>query len=202
MVKVKICGLTTIQDARAACECGADILGFVMAPSPRRVSPDAVKAMIGDLPPFVFTAGVFVDQPVHLVRQIRDYCRLDALQLHGDEDEAEVEALGGRVIKAVKVDRSPLDFETAYPSALLLLDTYSPSLAGGTGRAFDWNLAVLPARQRPIVLAGGLTPGNIMEAVRMVRPYAVDASSGVESSPGRKDYAKLESFIQRAKKSG
>ena len=202
MVRVKICGLTNAHDALAAASAGADALGFIFAPSPRQVQPDQVRAIVAQLPPLVLTVGVFVDSPLEQIKAVRDFCSLDAVQLHGQETPDLVQALGGRVIKGVRVgaDRPiPLD---DFPSAILLLDTYSPNQAGGTGHTFDWELARGPALRRPIILAGGLTPDNIIQAINKVRPYAVDVSSGVETEPGRKDHEKLECFIRRAKSVG
>jgi phosphoribosylanthranilate isomerase len=202
MVRVKICGLTNAEDALAAAAFGADALGFVFATSPRQVEPGQVRAIVERLPLFVLTVGVFVDCPVEQVKDIRDFCPLDIVQLHGRETPDMVQALGERVIKGVRVgaDRPlPLD---EFPSATLLLDTFSPHQAGGTGHTFDWELARGPALRRPIIMAGGLNPNNVIEAINKVRPYAVDVSSGVEAEPGRKDHGKLESFIRRAKSVG
>ena len=199
MVRVKICGITGVDDALKAAELGADALGFVFAHSHRQVTPDVAREIIGRLPPFVMTVGVFVNEEIGIVRETRDFCGLDCVQLHGEETEAFAAELGTGVIKAVRVGSGDPFCEDSYPSATLLLDAFSPDARGGTGQGFDWNLAVGPARRRPIVLAGGLTPENVVQAVRTVRPYAVDVSSGVESKPGRKDYDKLSRFINRAK---
>ncbi len=199
MVRVKICGLTNLEDALAAAECGADALGFVFASSPRRVDPETVRKITGQMPSFVLSVGVFVDEKTSVVKEIREYCGLDAVQLHGHETEEEAAAIGGRIIKAVRPGCSVAVAKKIFPSATLLLDTYVPGLAGGSGACFDWSLAMEPARQRPVILAGGLNPENVAEAVGTVGPYAVDVASGVEKEPGRKDHDKLESFIQRAK---
>jgi len=202
MVRVKICGLTCLEDALTAARLGADALGFVLAPSPRRVSPEQVREIVKALPPLVLTVGVFVDEKPDRIKEVKNFCGLDAIQLHGEESEEFVAALGGRVIKALKVNGPLSSWVGAYPAAALLLDAYRPGRAGGTGRTFDWDLAVDLARQRPIILAGGLTPENVVQAVAAVRPYAVDVSSGVEIEPGRKNYEKLENFIHRAKAVG
>jgi phosphoribosylanthranilate isomerase len=198
-VFVKVCGITSVEDAQAAADAGADALGFVLAPSPRRVTPDQAREIIRQVPSTVLTVGVFVDASLEDMQEIRDHCGLGAVQLHGNESEEKAASVGGTVIKALRVGKEPLTCEGAYPKATLLLDTYSPTAVGGTGKTFDWNLAVETARKRPIFLAGGLTPDNIIEAIEMVRPYAVDVSSGVEAEPGRKDHEKLERFIRRAK---
>ena len=199
MVRVKICGLTNPEDAQAAIRWGADALGFILAESPRRVEPDTIRDIIRRLPPFVVTVGVFVNADLDDIRAVRDYCGLDAVQLHGDQSPEFLRALGGRVVKVLRVgpDR-PLD-PAAYPQATLLLDTYSPEAHGGTGRTFDWRLAVDAARQRPIILAGGLSPANVARAIETVKPYAVDVSSGVEKDKGRKDHDQMALFIARAK---
>ena len=197
MTRVKICGLTNLADAQAAVAAGADALGFVLARSPRRVSPETVRAIVAALPPLVATVGVFVDADVHEVRELRAWCGLDWVQLHGRADLEALAALGPRVIKALPVsDRAPdPDY---WPGACLHLDT-ACAQGGGSGRTFDWNLARETARKRPIVLAGGLNPDNVARAVEMVEPFAVDVSSGVELEPGRKDHARIASFIARAK---
>jgi phosphoribosylanthranilate isomerase len=197
-VRAKICGLTNIADARAACELGADALGFVLAKSPRQVSPDQVKAMVADLPPLVTTVGVLVGADLAMARQVREYCGLDAVQRHGDQTPETVAALGRGVIKVLAVAGRPPD-PACYPGALLLLDTHVPGKAGGTGRVFDWSLARDIARMRPIMLAGGLNPDNVEHAIQTVRPHAVDVSSGVESAPGRKDHVKLADFLARVR---
>jgi len=199
MVRVKICGITCEEDAMAAVDAGADALGFVFAKSPRRVTPEQAREIIRRLPPLVTTVGVFVDEDAEHMVEIRKYCGLNALQLHGGEPESFVESLKGTIIKAARVQPSSAIAEDAYPTATLLLDTYNPASAGGTGETFDWNLAVRVAARRRIILAGGLTPDNVARAVATVKPYAVDVSSGVEKQPGRKDHAKVEHFIRRAK---
>jgi phosphoribosylanthranilate isomerase len=199
MVRVKICGLTSIEDALAAARMGADLLGFIFAKSPRQVTAAQVRDIIRGLPTTVLTVGVFVDADLEEVREVRDHCGLGAVQLHGAESEEMVAELGGHVIKALRVGAHGIPSKEMYSGATLLLDTYCPGIPGGTGKTFDWTLAVEPALHRPIILAGGLTPDNVAEAVETVRPYAVDVSSGVEAEPGRKDYAKLERFILRAK---
>ena len=199
MVRIKICGITSLEDALASVRLGADALGFVFAPSPRQVSPDQARTIIRRLPPLATAVGVFVDAPSDWIERVRKYCGLGAVQLHGSESEEAVEGLGGRVIKAIRLaEGQPPDID-AYPTATLLLDTLSAKAVGGTGQAFDWRLAVKPAKKRPIILAGGLNPENVAQAINIVHPYAVDVSSGVESKPGRKDHDQLSAFISRVK---
>jgi phosphoribosylanthranilate isomerase len=200
MVRVKICGLTNLEDALAAARLGADALGFVFADSPRRVEPDVVRAIVRRLPPLVTTIGVFVDQPRSAVLRIMGHCGLDLIQLHGRETEAEARAFGRRVIKALAVgDGRPPAIES-YPDCLLLLDTFSTRAAGGTGRSFDWDLAAGAARKRPVILAGGLNPDNVAQAIDLVQPDAVDVCSGVEISKGKKDHDRMASFIDRVRR--
>lgn len=198
-VRVKICGLTSLADALAAVAAGADALGFVLAPSPRRLEPRAVRAICRELPPLVGRVGVFVDQPPEEVARLREFCGLDWVQLHGREGPEQAAALGWRVIKAMAVGGAPPRPPEGFERAGLLLDTRAPGRRGGTGLTFDWALARPLAAARPVILAGGLGPGNVAEAVRAARPFAVDVSSGVESAPGRKDHAKLSEFVRRAK---
>jgi phosphoribosylanthranilate isomerase len=198
MVRVKVCGITRVEDALAAVRFGADMLGFIFAKSPRQVSPEVVREIVRDLPP-VLTVGVFVNSSVQWVKEVRDFCGLDAVQLHGEETEDDVTRIGRTVFKAVRVGGGQALDTNAYPTAVLLLDTYSREARGGTGKTFDWSAAVEIASQRPIILAGGLTPENVTLAVETVHPFAVDVAGGTESEPGRKDYEKLERFIRRAK---
>jgi len=200
ITRVKICGITNLADALAACRLGADALGFVLAPSPRQVSPDQARAIIAQLPPLVGTVGVFVDAPPVEVSVLRRYCGLDWVQLHGDEDEDQAAMQWPRVIKALRVAPGREPDPAAYPGCALLLDTYHPQEAGGTGQSFDWGLAVDIARRRPIILAGGLNPDNVARAIEQVQPYAVDVSSGVEKEKGVKDHERIASFIAQVRR--
>jgi phosphoribosylanthranilate isomerase len=201
-VKVKICGITNLPDGMAAADAGADALGFVFYDqSPRAIPVEAAAALIRQLPPFVLKVGVFVNASEDLVvRAIRE-CGLNLLQFHGDETPEYCLQFGLMSMKAIRVrDAASLRALLGYHTDAWLLDAYSPDRHGGTGETFNWDLA-LEARDwgRPIFLAGGLTPENVAEAVRRARPYAVDVSSGVEATPGRKDHAKLKAFIQASK---
>jgi phosphoribosylanthranilate isomerase len=203
-VRVKICGITRVEDLHAACAAGADALGFVFyAKSPRHVTADAAAALLRELPPFVQAVGLFVDADPAFVEAVLQAAPLDLLQFHGDETPAECARYGRPFIKAVRVHRDTdllkcaADFEAARG---LLLDAFVPGVPGGTGERFDWGL-IPPGLPRPIVLSGGLDPGNVADAVRSVRPWAVDVSSGVEAAKGIKDAHKLAQFIARAKAS-
>jgi phosphoribosylanthranilate isomerase len=201
-VKVKICGITNLDDGMAAAEAGADALGFVFCEqSPRRVSVEAAARIIGELPPLVLKVGVFVNAPEdRVVQAIRD-CGLNLLQFHGEESPDYCLQFGLMSMKAFRIrDAASLQALLGYHTDAWLLDAYVPDKPGGTGETFNWDLA-LEARGwgRPIFLAGGLTPENVAQAVRRGRPYGVDVSSGVEAAPGRKDHAKVRAFIQAAK---
>lgn len=199
MVKVKICGITNVDDALAASDLEVDALGFVFyRESPRHVSPDQAREIIRRLPPFVTTVGVFVDMPPGEVEAIMRYASLDVAQLHGHElPEA---CVPGRVIKAIRVkelgDLEPLKH---YRVSAFLLDTYTQESFGGTGQIFNWDIALHAKQFGKIILAGGLNPDNVDKAVQWVRPYGVDVSSGVEEKKGKKDHRKMELFIERAK---
>jgi phosphoribosylanthranilate isomerase len=202
MTRVKICGIRRIDDALLSADLGASALGFVFWPSsPRYVDPAAARAIAAALPPFVTRVGVFVNQPPELVREIADEVGLAAIQLHGDEavEPYATLALGTRqIIKAVTVadgrDCVP-DVRAVPGGATVLLDAHDPVKRGGTGRTIDWTQAARSARLRRIILSGGLNADNVCEAVAAVRPYAVDVSSGVESTPGVKDPDKLRALF-------
>ncbi len=201
MTKVKICGITNLEDALFAVDAGTDALGFVFYPqSPRYITPDRAREIVLRLPPFVAKVGVFVNEEMDRVKEIMAYCHLDYAQLHGDETPEQVAALAPRAIKAVRV-RSAADVEqlSAYRAAAYLLDAYHPTKPGGTGETWDWGLAVAAKRYGPIILAGGLTPDNVTDAIARVHPYAVDVSSGVEAAPGIKDRQRVRRFITAAK---
>jgi phosphoribosylanthranilate isomerase len=201
MVKVKICGITRLEDALLAVEAGADALGFVFFhESPRHIFPEQAAAIIRHLPPFVQTVGLFVDEALETVNKTAGLCGLDIIQLHGKETPEYCEAVRRRVIKAFRVkDITCLEPMNTYQASAFLLDAWSPTAHGGTGRTFNWEIAACAAQVSRIILAGGLTPDNVAEAILQVRPYGVDVSSGVESSPGKKDSRKLTEFISNAK---
>jgi len=201
MIKVKICGITNIEDALAAVAAGADALGFVFfPPSPRAVTAEQAAPMIAALPPFVSSVGLFVNQSPALIEQTASFCGLDVIQLHGDEAPEECLFPGRRVIKALRIkDAASLQRAADYRVCGLLLDAWQDHVYGGSGQSFDWTLLKEFASRQPVILAGGLTPINVADAIAIVRPYAVDVSSGVEAAPGRKDHLKLAEFIRRVK---
>lgn len=198
MTRVKVCGITRAEDARLAAALGAAAVGFIFWPeSPRYVDPSRVRAIVGQLPPFVTPVGVFVNQPVDHVLAVARLARISAVQLHGDESANDYVPLGYRVIKAVPI-RSADDRAAARAvpaSATVLLDAFDPARRGGTGQPVDWTIAASIARERPVVLSGGLTAGNVAAALRDVAPYAIDVSSGVEDAPGVKSAGRLREFF-------
>lgn len=201
-VTVKICGLTTPPDATAAAEAGADAVGLMFFEgSPRHVSVEQAAEISAALPPQVVRVGVFVNAGEALIREAIEACTLNILQFHGDESPEDCARFNVMTLKALRV-KGPetLDEMGDYSVAGFLLDAYSEKARGGTGESFNWELAVR-ARElgRPIFLAGGLTPGNVAEAVRTVQPFAVDVSSGVEIAPGKKCPDKMRAFVSAAK---
>lgn len=202
MVKVKICGITNLEDAEAAVDFGADALGFVFfKKSPRSVPPETAAAIIRTLPSFVTSVGVFVNESREDVEAVAFSTGVDVVQLHGEETP-EMCALSRRVVKAIRVKSlnslAPLEEFRNVVSAFLL-DTYAPDALGGTGRTFNWDVALEAKQFGRVILAGGLTPENVAAAVGRVAPYAVDVSSGVELRKGKKDHEKMKGFINRAK---
>lgn len=197
--RVKICGITRPEDAIVAARLGADAIGLVFyAPSPRAVTAAQARAVCAALPPFVSVVGLFVDAPAAEVWEVLQAVPLDVLQFHGDEAPAYCAAFGRPYLKALRM-RDGLDVAAAarrYVDAQgLLLDTYVPGAAGGTGRCFDWT-RVPQALDKPIILAGGLTPDNVAEAITVAHPYGVDVSGGVEQSRGIKSAAKMAAFMR------
>jgi len=201
-VKVKICGITSIEDAQTAIAAGADLLGLVFyEKSPRHVTLEQAVAIARTVPPYVVCVGLFVDAPAEFVAEAMSACGLQLLQFHGDETPEYCRQFGAMSMKAFRVkDADTIRTLPEYPTEAWLLDAYVPGQPGGTGHAFNWELAIEAVKLgRPVFLAGGLTPENVGEAVRRVQPYGVDVSSGVESEPGKKDPAKVKAFIQAAK---
>lgn len=197
--RVKICGVTRVEDALQAVAAGADAIGLVFyEPSPRNVSISMAREICAELPPFVTVVGLFVDKPISEVHEILNQVPIGLLQFHGDESESYCAKFNHPYIKAVRVQsgQDVLDAEHAFPSAQgLLVDTYKQGVAGGTGETFDWS--VLPKElSKPLILAGGLNAGNVRKAIDMVSPFAVDVSGGVELSKGIKDPEKVLAFIK------
>ncbi|MGH7232196.1 MAG: phosphoribosylanthranilate isomerase [Nitrospiraceae bacterium] len=204
-VRIKICGITNPDDALAAVEAGADALGFVLyKSSPRYVTADVVRAIVRLLPPFVLPVGVFVNEDLKVVRDVMDSCGLALAQLHGDETAAYCEQLGRPVLKAIRFRNvssflALAEYKGRAQVRGFVIDSFSENAYGGTGQVADWMLAAEAARIAPVLLAGGLTPDNVGEAIAYVRPYGVDVSSGVELAPGKKDPEKVKAFIQAVK---
>jgi phosphoribosylanthranilate isomerase len=202
MLKIKICGITNLEDAEAAVQYGADALGFVFyQKSPRLITQEKAREIISSMPQPVNSVGVFVDEELSNIKEISTYAGLDIIQFHGSEPSEKCNIID-KYIKAFRIkDNSDLIQLSKYKSAsALLLDTYSPTVLGGTGQVFNWKIATEAKTYGNIILAGGLTPENIEEAIRVVQPYGVDVSSGVEGSEkGKKDHNKLRLFIERAR---
>jgi phosphoribosylanthranilate isomerase len=202
--RIKVCGITELEDARAAVAAGADGLGFIfVAKSPRVVDPDMVRAITDELPPFVDSIGVFCDEEIKVVEEIVNYCRLTLVQLHGSESPEYCKNISCPVIKSFAMHGDSGSEKLAAYSEVVsgfLLDTYHEDLAGGTGKVFDWELIEQIQPPGPIILAGGLNPENVGAAIRQVKPFAVDVNSGVEYQPGRKDTDKLKSFADEVRK--
>ena len=205
-VAVKICGITNLEDASLAVELGVDALGFIFAGSPRRITPQKARDIIRGIPPFVKTVGVFVDEQPAAIRATMHYCGLDLAQLHGNESPEFCSLLTSQAIKALRIkDETSLPTGRSYRGKVraLLLDTYSKDKAGGTGKTFDWDLAIMIKESgMPVILAGGLGPSNIAQAIQTVKPYAVDVNSGVEERPGKKDGALMKALMEKVRRIG
>ncbi len=201
MTRVKVCGITSSEDALCAVRLGASALGFVFyEKSPRFVAPSEAKEIIRQIPPFVTKVGVFVNAGVDYLREAKDIAGFDVYQFHGDETPEFCATFGEDYIKAIRVkDSGSLDAVELYDTDAFLFDTYSPDAYGGTGENFSWD--VLSGRKlegKFVILSGGLNPDNVRDAIRAVDPYAVDVSSGVESSPGIKDHLEIKRFMEAA----
>jgi len=200
VVRIKICGITRMADAEKAVELGADALGFIFAESPRKITPQKARDITRRISPFVKTVGVFVNEQPTEIRKIMDFCGLDLLQLHGNESVSTCSGLPPRVIKAFRVQGEKSLSEIAdYKGHVraILLDAYQKGLNGGTGKTFDWHLAVKSKETGiPMILSGGLGPENIREALERVNPFAIDISSGVEEKPGIKNHGLMQIFME------
>jgi phosphoribosylanthranilate isomerase len=201
MTWIKICGITNVADGLLAASLGADAIGFIFAPSPRRIDPEAAQKIIQILPSFLFKVGVFVDEDGEKVQRIAEFCGLQGLQLHGKESPEYCRKFVFPVIKALQIKGvESLEGMEEYGDMPLLLDAYSPNQAGGTGKPFPWEIALKAKKKRDFVLSGGLSPINVGEAIRKVKPWGVDVCSGVESFAGRKDPSKMAEFVKEVKK--
>jgi phosphoribosylanthranilate isomerase len=202
MIKIKICGITNLDDALYAAECGADALGFnFYKKSPRCIEPDKAAEIIAQLPPFIMPVGIFVNEREDKIREIQHQTCIQAVQLHGDESPEFCQRFGGRVIKAFQIkDKESLKTMAHFHVGAFLLDSYKEGVRGGTGTTFDWHLAVVAKTFGKVILAGGLTPENVAEAVKLVQPYGVDVTGGVERDKGIKDHAKIKKFISEVRR--
>ncbi len=200
MVRIKICGITNLEDALLAAELGAQALGFIFYPkSPRSIKPDAARDIIKSLPPLVLSVGVFVDEEAEVVRDVAARVGLDWVQLHGKESPEYCRVLGRRVIKGFRIrDHNSLTALPSYRDAVqaFLLDAYRPGTPGGTGETFDWEVARRAKELGPVILAGGLTAANVAQAIKIAQAAGVDVASGVEAAPGKKDPEKLRAFFK------
>jgi phosphoribosylanthranilate isomerase len=202
MIKIKICGITNFDDALAAAEAGVDALGFnFYKKSPRYIEPAKAAEIIGQLPPFVVPVGVFVNEREDSIRDVMFTTGIKVLQFHGDERPEFCGRFAARAIKAFQVkDKESLKQLVHYHVSALLLDSYRDGVRGGTGTTFDWHLAVVAKTFGRVILAGGLTPDNVAEAVKLVQPYAVDVAGGVEQDKGIKDHRQVKKFISEVRK--
>jgi len=196
---VKICGITRLDDAEAAVEAGASAIGFVFWPkSPRFIDPYRARAIAARLRPFVTPVGLFVNQPREHINAVASLVRLGVVQLHGDETPEFAASIAAPVVRALPIERA-----AAWPEGTtLLLDAYDPVQRGGTGRTIDWAAAAAVASRRRVLLAGGLTPENVADAIARVRPFGIDVSSGVERAPGIKDHQRLRALFEAVHDSG
>jgi phosphoribosylanthranilate isomerase len=202
MIKIKICGITNLDDALAAAAFGADALGFnFFKKSPRYVEPGKAAEIISQLPPIIMPIGIFVNEREEKIRELQALTCIQTVQLHGDESPEFCQRFGARVIKAFQVkDKESIKHMAQYHVGAFLLDSYRDDQRGGTGTTFDWHLAVVAKTFGRVILAGGLTPENVAEAVKLVQPYGLDVAGGVEREKGVKDHAKLKKFITEARR--
>ena len=203
MTRIKICGITNLDDAMSAVELGVDALGFVFSESPRKISIEDVEKITENLPPFVVTVGVFVNEYPEFIAKVFLRCKIDAFQLHGDETPNYCTNFPNeKIIKAFRLkDRDSINLISKYKEIdAILLDVYVEGKYGGTGETFNWDLAIEAKKfGKPIILSGGLNPENVKDAILKVKPYAVDTSSGVEEKPGKKDFQKMKEFVRRVR---
>ncbi len=207
-IRVKFCGITSLDDAKKAVLAGADAIGFVFfEDSPRCVSPEFAEAAIKEIPPFVSSVGVFVNENLSFIEECVERCGLNAVQLHGDEDVEycskfkKLNLEGVKLIKAIRVkDKESIGYIEETPADAILLDTYKSGVYGGTGIGFDRSLALLAKEYgRHLIISGGLDSDNVRNVIKEVRPYGVDVSSGIESNPGNKNVELMEEFIKQVR---
>jgi phosphoribosylanthranilate isomerase len=203
MVRIKICGITNHEDASMAVRMGVEAIGFIFAQSPRRIDPEMAREIIDGLPPFTRTVGVFVNEAPETIKEIIRFCALDLVQLHGDESPDICARLMPHTIKSFRIkDESSLNVLESYVGKVraFLFDTYAEEKWGGTGKIFDWDLAIKGKNPGvPVILSGGLDPSNIQAAISTVQPYAVDVNSGIEERPGKKDPVLLKRLMENIK---
>lgn len=195
--KIKICGITSVEDGLMAAQLDVDALGFVFAPSKRVIHPQKAREIIKRLSPFITTVGVFMDAKLEEVKQISEYTKVDVIQLHGAESPAYCRRFGKRVIKRIAVRDGDTTESLIHKMEKYSVSAYLLDPGAGSGQTFDWEKAV--GIHLPLIIAGGLTPENVQNVVRILRPYGVDVSSGVERSPGKKDGGKVKKFIEGVK---
>lgn len=202
MIKIKICGITNLDDALAAATLGADALGFIFyKKSPRYIEPEKAAEIISQLPPIIMPVGLFVNEREEKIREVQALTCIQTIQLHGDESPEFCQRFGARVIKAFQIkDKESVKHMAQYHVGAFLLDSYRDGQRGGTGTTFDWHLAVVAKTFGRVILAGGLTPENAAEAAKLVQPYGVDVAGGVEREKGIKDHAKLKKFITEVRR--
>ncbi|NWF91653.1 MAG: phosphoribosylanthranilate isomerase [Syntrophaceae bacterium] len=201
MTWIKICGITNIEDGLKAASLGVDALGFIFAPSPRRVEPEMARMIIRALPKTLLRVGVFVNEEGKEVWRIAQYCGINALQFHGEESPEYCREFIQPVFKAIRIrDSESLREMERYGDVSILLDAYSPVQAGGAGVPFPWEIALKAKEKREFILSGGLNPGNVREAIQKVRPWGVDVCSGVEEVPGKKDLLRMTEFVKEVKR--
>jgi phosphoribosylanthranilate isomerase len=207
-VKIKFCGITSVEDAKKSAILGVDAIGLIFfKDSPRYVTPEKASAITSILPPFITSVGVFVNEELGFIEECIEECGLSAIQLHGDEDVEYcvkfkgLKFKGVKLIKAIRVkDKESIRSIEDCPADAFLLDTYKKGIYGGTGEAFDFSLALLAKEYgRNLIISGGLTPDNVHDIIKQVQPYAVDVSSGIESSPGKKNIELMEQFIEEVR---
>lgn len=200
MTWIKICGITNSEDAINAYRLGVNAVGFIFAPSPRRIEPDTAKRIIDILPDHLFKVGVFVNEEIKEVKRIANYCGLNLLQFSGYETPDYCKEFDLPVIKAIHIrDYKDIEEIERFQDHFILLDTYSPSKAGGTGKTFSWDIALKAKGLKEFILSGGLNPLNVREAIKKVSPWGVDVCSGVEKMEGRKDFSKMVNFVMEVK---